>query len=84
MSVSFYAVADTIEAKEIQSSLINADNISLQADGKITNKGLYRGNEITVNANSFENSKTVDISKETKDIFKTNQKNPKFMLILSR
>lgn len=63
-----------IEAKEIQSSLINADNISLQADGKITNKGLYRGNEITVNANSFENSKTVDISKETKDIFKTNQK----------
>lgn len=64
----------SIEAKEIQSSLINADNISLKAEGKITNKGLYRGNEITVNSNSFENAKTVDISKETKDIFKTNQK----------
>ncbi len=34
----------SIEAKEIQSSLINADNISLKAEGKITSVKSFIGN----------------------------------------
>lgn len=66
-----------IDAKDIKTSLINADKIDLKADGKIINEGLYKGQQIQINANSFENAKQVNLSKETKDLFKINQENSK-------
>ncbi|HDZ5087025.1 TPA: hypothetical protein RTH13_000744 [Campylobacter jejuni] len=59
-----------IDVKDIKTSLINADKIDLKANGKIINEGLYKGQQIQINANSFENAKQANLSKETKDLFK--------------
>lgn len=64
-----------IDAKDIKTSLINADTIDLKASGKVTNEGLYKGKQIQINANNFENAKQTNLSQETKDIFKINQEN---------
>ncbi|HEB9320079.1 TPA: hemagglutinin repeat-containing protein [Campylobacter coli] len=66
-----------IDAKDIKTSLINADKIDLKASGKVTNEGLYKGKQIQINANDFENAKQVNFSQETKDIFDVNQENSK-------
>lgn len=64
-----------IDAKDIKTSLINADTIDLKASGKVTNEELYKGKQIQINANNFENAKQTNLSQETKDIFKINQEN---------
>lgn len=66
-----------IDAKDIKTSLINADKIDLKASGKITNEGLYKGKQIQINANNFENAKQANFSQETKDIFDVNQETSK-------
>lgn len=48
-----------IDARNITTSLIDADNMNLNADGKITNEGLYRGKNIKIDAKDFENAKKI-------------------------
>ncbi|XGQ69680.1 hemagglutinin repeat-containing protein [Campylobacter hepaticus] len=68
-----------IDARNITTSLIDADNMNLNADGKITNEGLYRGKNIKIDAKDFENAKKDTLSKETRDIFKTDQDGSKIL-----
>ncbi|MBZ7928127.1 hemagglutinin repeat-containing protein [Campylobacter sp. RM10535] len=64
-----------VNARDVTTSLIDADNIRLNADGKITNEGLYRGKNIKIDAQDFENAKQTHFNKETKDVFKINVEN---------
>ncbi|EOI8864738.1 hemagglutinin repeat-containing protein [Campylobacter jejuni] len=64
-----------VNARDITTSLIDADNMRLNADGKIINEGLYRGKNIKIDAQDFENAKQTHFNKETKDVFKTNVEN---------
>ncbi|MBM0637258.1 hemagglutinin repeat-containing protein [Campylobacter bilis] len=64
-----------INAKDITTSLIDADTMRLNGDGKVTNEGLYRGKNIKIDAKDFENAKQTHFNKETQDIFKTSGEN---------